>query len=546
MRVALLKAPRVPTFPFKENSESLALGYLASQLRARCHEALIINGALRNLSLSEIIAQVQDFGPEVIGLTVPDPTLVFPTLALLENLREAGITGHTVLGGHTATFHFHDLFKMSPYFDSVALYEGEFSFAELVESFERGGDCRSVSGLALRTADSFCTTESRAQVSNLDLLPFPARDDLPYVLTNLADVAAIPVLSSRGCYFRCSFCSVRSFYEIDNEPTWRRRTPENVLAEISDLHSRFGAKDILFVDDLFVSRSSHSRNYAQAFARVLSASRLPISFTISATADSIDLDTFSLLRECGLRQVYIGAESGSSRILKYLGKWFTPHHIEQAVTRLEALGINSSVSFINFTPATTLDELRVNLDFFSNLRVNLLQGLFNRYQVYGGTPLFQELTLKGTIKGSFPFFDYEEIDSRVGTVFEICRQALRPILELGVFVKRIERACSLSGRDLKIGEGSAFDNYNPSKRQELMSLIIKGINDEIRQIFCSIIDFVEAHPQAAKVDISDLISDLRVESARIAAGWNKTLLFFQNNLLGDPSERIHSPAILKS
>ena len=350
MSCLFAKCPRMNEGRFLENSSSLALGYLSGVLRQHGYQVNFINAALRNFSPQEMVNWIIKENYDLIGFTVPDVTLVEPTIAIVQALRKQGLKRHITIGGHAATFHCRDILQMCPLIDSVVLFEGEETISELVYAIRSGKEWRNIQGIAYRENGEVRTTGRRQFIRDLDEIPFPARDDLPFVLENLPDTGAVPILSSRGCYFNCGFCSVRAFYEFDGHPTWRRRSVGNVLEEIQYLIQRYSVNEILFVDDLFMSKSHTSKVYAEEFAKAVLDHHLRLIFTISATVDSIDKPIFELLREAGLRQVFLGAESASQEILEYLNKWFSPSDIENAVETLLDLDIDPSVSFINFTP----------------------------------------------------------------------------------------------------------------------------------------------------------------------------------------------------
>ena len=521
MRVALVKAPREDEGLFSDNSESLALGYLAAAARSIGHEVDLHNAALRRTPRDRLLdALLDDY--DFIGFNLPDPTLVRPTIELVDELRAAGVDCHIAVGGHTATFHHRELLSASS-FDSVALYEAEDTICELLGIIDRGGDWKATPGLALRNTSGHIVAVPRTTRAHLDDLRWPARDDLAYVLDHRPEDGAVPVLASRGCYFNCTFCSVRAFYEQDGRATWRRRSVGSVLDEIQDLIDRFAVSDILFVDDLFLSRSPATLKYAESFAREVLRRAQSFTFTISATVDGVRRETFELLRESGLRQVFLGAEAASDDILRSLNKWFRPADIAAAVRTLRDLGIDPSVSFINFTPTTRLEHLRQNLDFFSDLDANVLQGLFNRYQVYAGTPLYASLSASGTVTGTFPHFGYVDSDSRVALAWHLCQRAFGALNELHYEVKRLERKSSRAYRPLSGPSPRSAGLAGSREPRELLATLIRGLNRDVRDLFAQVLDFVERQPDGRDEDVESFVRDLRREARTTAGGWLKAL-----------------------
>jgi Radical SAM superfamily/B12 binding domain len=545
MRIALVKCPRDASGLFSENSESLALGYLAAAVRLAGHEVEILNGALRGLGAAALDGHLISGGFDLIGFNISDPSLVRSTLASVRALRAARVQSHLCAGGHTATFHADEILTECHGLDSIALFESEETLCDLVARLAGDGAWREVPGLCFRNGDRIAHSSPRPQRADLDGLAFPARDDLDWVLSNMDDVGAVPVLASRGCYFNCSFCSVRSFYQKDGLPTWRRRSVHNVLDEIGQLLKRPSVTDILFVDDLFVSRSGPTLRYAEEFARAILRHGYRFTFTISATVDSIRPGTFELLREAGLRQVFVGAESASPEILRSLHKWFEPDAITRGVKVLNDLGLVSSVSYINFTPASNLHHLRENLKFFCQLGTNILQGLLNRYQVYAGTPLFGILRQQGRLRGSFPFYDYQGVDDRVELVYCLCKQALGSLIELHYELKRLERKVFLYlSQRRRYGEAPGQSEAEEKAHLgDLLKAFERGINEDVAELFGSVLDFVEGRElSVAAASSPAFVNELRVNARTVADEWLGSLRFFDTTLrLGKKEQYFDRP-----
>lgn len=525
MRLALVKAPRGPAVALLENSESLSLGYLAASLRAAGHMVDIHNASLRSQSPSELegLLLAGDYG--LLGFTLPDPGLFEPTRLAIRRLRQCGFDGIVCAGGHTATFHSREILARIPELDAVVLHEGETSLKHLVTALEKGEDWTCVPGvMAHRGQYARSGTES---FDHLDLndCPYPARDDLGWVLENLPQTGAVPVLTSRGCLFRCSFCSVRAFYEHDGKPTLRRRSPENVIDEIDELIETYGVHDILFVDDLFISRAQPDHVYARTLVDAIQKRGIDFQFTISATIDSVAHETFGLLKEAGLRQVFLGAESADTNVLRRLGKWYGPREIRRAVETLNSLGLTSSVSFINFTPFDTLESLRKNARFFSNLGVNFIQGLLNRLQIYGGTPIYRELQAQGKLIGEFPTLDYRGDDELVDVVYEACSQTMKPLLNLANLIKQTERSFN-TPQTSRFAVSTVRSDARGVREwgREMVMEAVPRINEEVRELFEIVVDGAERRVLSRKSGMDvELIRDVREEAARLENVWSRVL-----------------------
>jgi anaerobic magnesium-protoporphyrin IX monomethyl ester cyclase len=136
--------------------------------------------------------------------------------------------------------------------------------------------------------------------------------------------------ASRGCPFRCSWCA---------KPIWgnqyAQRSPESVAAELVYLRRTFHPDHIWFADDIFGFRPA----WVARFARAVRATTAPVPFTIQTRADLMTEAMAQALGEAGCAEAWIGAESGSQRILDAMNKGTTVEQILTARARLKAHGI---------------------------------------------------------------------------------------------------------------------------------------------------------------------------------------------------------------
>ena len=133
------------------------------------------------------------------------------------------------------------------------------------------------------------------------------------------------VSTSRGCYKRCTFCSVPRFYGLDQDKrfasgAWLYRDAENIVEEIAFLRTRFFARELLIVDDEFFGGSDLGFERARKLGRMLAERDYDLSFAISCRAENVREDVLAELKRGGLSHVFVGVEAGSERSLQLYGK----------------------------------------------------------------------------------------------------------------------------------------------------------------------------------------------------------------------------------
>jgi anaerobic magnesium-protoporphyrin IX monomethyl ester cyclase len=226
--------------------ENLALQYLAAASRQAGHEAWLVAFNART-DMAQAVKSAIEHSADVVGIAMQFQHSIDDGLALARALRGAGFAGHLTCGGHVATFCYAELLRDGP-FDSVVRHEGERTFAQLLDAVAAGNPVAGITGLAWRERDGIGIGARRALVRDLDALPWPERQDTPYM------VAGIPIaflLTSRGCTESCSYCSISAFSRDASGPAFRLRSPERVADEVKHLFDR-GARAFFVQDDLFV------------------------------------------------------------------------------------------------------------------------------------------------------------------------------------------------------------------------------------------------------------------------------------------------------
>jgi hypothetical protein len=246
--------------------------------------------------------------------------------------------------------------------------EGEETVLELADECTTRGNWHGIGGLSWRDGEDLVRNEPRPLITDLDVLPFPARDHLPEVLRRGGGVV---ISGSRGCWGQCSFCSIREFYGARGEERWRGRSPRNVVEEMKLLHATYGADRYWFVDDEFFCAGSRGRQRAEAIFQQVIEEGLAVRFDIFCRAEDFAVGrrdgVLDLGVRAGLRRALIGIESGSAKVLKRYRKGLSPAVNRKAVVEGEALGIDVRVEFIMLDPWSTLSEVEANLAFLRQL-----------------------------------------------------------------------------------------------------------------------------------------------------------------------------------
>ncbi len=277
---------------------------------------------------------------------------------MLSDLRTLGFDAPICLYGFFPGLVWKEILDYCAPVDFVVVGEPEETLVELARSLENKplvktgqGGPSGISGIALRINGEARFTGPRPLVESPDGLAFPLRPSLDTEET-------VSVLASRGCYNNCSFCLV-SALELA-KTTWRGRSVENIASEISGLVS-LGKRDFYFVDPNFVGPGKEGGRRTAQLARRLA--EFEISFGIETRANDLTPDLMKELAGAGLTRLLLGIESARPEVLKRLGKHTSAASNEKAVAAVREVGIEPDIGFIMFDAESTLEDVRVNLEF---------------------------------------------------------------------------------------------------------------------------------------------------------------------------------------
>jgi hypothetical protein len=498
MRVALVGA---------ELEENMGLRYMASSLEHRGHEVAIVPFNTR----SEIPTAGQEIGrigPQIVGLSMVFTNRAREFCDLAQTLRDDGYDGHVIAGGHFAALNCQRLLQDFAAFDSVALGEGEEIICTLADNLD---DVSRVAGLCFRRdGDGLGLNPSLGNPDNLDALPFPKRTTFhSYFGKPIASV-----LSSRGCWRNCAFCSINAWYKSGGGKKFRLRSVESIVAEMTELYHEYGIRIYNFQDDNF-----YLPDPDQALARfealrsgLLANGVEGIAIAIKARPDTISYETVRVLDDLGLFRVFLGVENASQRGLRNLNRKCEFDQILHALQVLNDFDVHVAYNLLMFEPDTIMDDILINLRFMERHMENPAN--FCRAEAYAGTGLEAKLLAEGRLLGDYFGFDYRLKDPRCEAFHQIANYAFfdRNFSDFGLhyFNMQVDFFYQLVRRFHP-------DLLSQTLRGAVRSFI-KRTNLDTYECLCQIYDFVVGCEPGDQVMIRGIAKEMRQEvDARSAA-----------------------------
>lgn len=292
---------------------------------------------------------------DLVGISAPTP--LFGTADIvLHHIKKMKPAVMTMVGGPHATASPEDALRAG--FDAAVIGEGEVTIVELAKAIEQQRPLDSVAGIAYRDGEAVKYTPMRPFIEDLDAVPFPSRQFIDY-----SRYRRLGVISMRGCPYRCLYC--KPIEEKLFGKRLRRRSLENVLAEVDELIGRYGNRQISFKDDtLTVNNTEWFEHMHEHFSK----KNMRIVWQCSSRVDTVDQKKLTAMKKAGCRQIFMGIESGSQRILDYYRKDITIEKIVETFDLCHRVGIRPCASIMLGAPIETRQDLEKTMTLVKRIR----------------------------------------------------------------------------------------------------------------------------------------------------------------------------------
>ncbi len=336
----------------------------AAVLRESGHDVRLFDSQFSN-SADELIPVLDTFKPDVF--VVYDDGFNYLTKMCLTNMRDAAfkmqqfakIRNCTVITNSSdSTDHFEKYLDQGA--DVVIKGEGEMALLELVTQLEnKSWVPNQVQGLVWKDGAEVRETAKRSVMKELDSLPMAAWDlididEYRKIWTNKNGYFTLNVATTRGCPFKCNWCAKPIYGNRYNT-----RSPQKVVDELIFLQEKFKYDYIWFCDDIFGLKPE----WVIEFANLIDKNKLRIKYKIQSRADLLVQENYiSALAKSGCDYVWMGAESGSQKILDAMDKGTSIDQIRKANALLKKHGIHTAF-FLQFGyPGETSEDIQLTID----------------------------------------------------------------------------------------------------------------------------------------------------------------------------------------
>lgn len=346
--------------------------YAAALAREKGYEVAVFDSMLAK-SETEIEPQLKSFAPHV--LVIYDDGFNYLTKMCLTKMSEAACSMAkmaksqqiiTIINSSDASDRY--LHYLQNGFDYVVRGEGEWALMMLLDKIANGAINNTLSdipNLVHLNPDGQPIVSPKMDIAkDLDSLPLPAwdlidMDSYKSYWKQHHGYFSINIVTTRGCPYKCNWCAKPIYGNRYNA-----HSPEKIAEQIEYLYTKYQIEHIWFCDDIFGLKPG----WISRFADALEAKNIRIPFKIQSRADLVDdLDTVKSLSKAGCSEVWIGAESGSQKILDAMDKGITLSQIKKSRELLKENNITAAF-FIQFGyPGEEKEDIRLTIEMLKSL-----------------------------------------------------------------------------------------------------------------------------------------------------------------------------------
>ncbi len=387
-------------------------------------------------SLKQIYAKIVDYKPDLVGLTSPFDTQIASVYSIFDLVKKINSEIITVIGGCTASCYPEETLNENHNIDIAVVGEGEITFKEILDN--EASNPSLIDGVVYRNNKGVVVrNKPRKLIKNLDEIPFPRRDLVPFEnylvpmdkwakvrfslktrgvrhimkkmihsRTNMQTRAKgrmAKLLTSRGCPYNCYFCAVRNVWGC----SYRMRTANNVLEEMQLLYDDYNIRHFGIVDDNF----NVSRKRTIEICKGIVEHGLDVSMRSDSGTylSSIDEEVLTWMKKAGFGELYFAVESGNEEVVqKVIGKNVDLQQVRDVARICKKLGIISGGFFIVGIPGETVATMEDTVKFAMNCSLDRVR--LYTCQPYRGSRLYDDAKKNGWIT--------EDYDSSKPLIFE--------------------------------------------------------------------------------------------------------------------------------
>ena len=372
----------------------LGLMIISSYLTSKNVDNEIID--VKSISLTpeetfqQTVSRIISCNPNIVGIGCC-ATEIFEVKRICVQIREKLPSCIIVLGGPHPTYKPEDFVESDTPFDYIVIGEGEITLFELASAIKDGSDIDKGKGILYKKNGELVRTEPQALIENLDELPLPAYEKIDmdyYTQPNVWSIrpvllSSVWLFTSRACPYSCKYCVAHVVFGRKV----RKRSPENVVAEIEYLVNKYNIDGFFIADEIFTVEKKRT----QRICELLKEKKLNVLWGCQTRANLIDDQSVKSMKESGCIQIDFGIESGSDRVLQTMGKQIKVEQYKKAAKICRKYGMRQLANMMINIPGERLEDIDLSVKLAKESKYNVL--FWNAYTPIPGVSFGSELSL---------------------------------------------------------------------------------------------------------------------------------------------------------
>ncbi len=371
----------------------LGVCFIAAVLEKNNIEVGILDADILDLTFEQTIKEIEEKNPKILMISIV--TATYDAVVELSNtLKKRNPALKIIVGGpHLATYPESTMENKCFYLGVFG--EAEYTTLELVQHILQGKDIHGIKGIVYMTKDGLIKNPHREPIQDLDELPMPAYHLLPSIdlyhpqIHTYRYKPVVPMITSRGCPYRCIFCDQGVFGK-----SFRYTSGKKIVDQIEELQKRYGIREVTFQDDIFTFNKKRVYDMCDEIEK----RKLKIAWNCSSRADKLDRDLLKRMKKAGCWMVSMGIESGNQEILDFIKKDVKLEKIREVTDWAYKEGIKVKAFFQIGHPKETKQTIEDTINFAKSLKVYSAD--FTISTPFKGTELYEIAKDYGTFDTS--------------------------------------------------------------------------------------------------------------------------------------------------
>lgn len=406
-----INSKRLPSIYLEE---PLGLMYIYSYMkkhspnhRLNLYDAslLLENSQHKNMDSlwDELKKEIEKFSPNIVAMSAlyySNADIVHKTAHMIKEIDQNIVVA---IGGSYPT-HLPATALQNGDIDYCVFSEGEHTFQRLVNALDGFSSLDDIDGIAYRDEDGrIVINDKKSFINNLDSIPFPDRDAVPfekyltggrrviYRYYSPKDLRIGSITSSRGCPYKCTFCGSKAFWGQHI----RFRTPESVIEEMIEMKDKYGVNTFVFNDDNMCVDKKRFMKFLDLIIKNLPGIKWLSGGGLNVRAINDD-EIIKKMYKSGICLFNLALESGKNETLRKIHKVSTVEEIQNVVELIRKEGdIPIHGFFIIGFPFETIEDMHVTIDFAKKLDLDWAN--FYNFQPFPGSELYELCVEDGAI-----------------------------------------------------------------------------------------------------------------------------------------------------